>query len=128
MLFSAQELDDLDDVQTMHMMDTCLLAEPTITTNIYNLPEESFNWNTAKKHECGFDGNPSRELLAQVPDSQAVIRLPISITITNRARIRITKRHGRTITAITFAVIGEPRQGPSGLLVWLTKITDGSDA
>jgi hypothetical protein len=126
--FSAQELEDLDVVQTMHMMDTCLIAEPTVTTNVYNLPEESFTWNPARKHACGFDGHPSRELLSQVPDSQAVVRLPIDTTITHRARVRITKRHGRTITPITFAVIGQPRQGPSGLLVWLTKITDGSDA
>lgn len=125
--FSWQELDDMADVQTMHMMDTCLIAEPIVTTNSYNLPVETWSWNTADEHECGFDGNPSRELLSQVPDSQVTVRLPIDTEITNRARLRIIERHGRAITLITFAVIGQPRQGPSGLLVWLTKITDGSD-
>lgn len=128
LVFSAAELDDMQMVQEGHMMDTCRIAEPAVVEDSYNNPTESWNWTTAVESACGFNGNPGRELLNQVPDSQAVVRIPIETTLTQRARIRVTKRFGRTITPpITFAVIGQPRQGPSGLLVWLTKITDGTD-
>jgi len=127
--FSAGELDGMRDVQTAHMMDSCLIAEPTSTTNADNVPEDSFNWTNAAQSPCGFNANPSKELLDQVPSSEAVVRLPIDTDISNGARVRVTKRFGETQTApITYGVIGMPRQGPSGLLVWLVKITDGSDA
>lgn len=127
LVFSSGELSDLRATQEAHMMDTCLIAEPTTTTNSYNLPSRSWNWVGATESACGFDASPSKELLDQVPYSEAVVRLPIGTTISNVARVRVTERFGVTESSpITFEVIGAPRQGPSGLLVWLKKVTDGS--
>jgi hypothetical protein len=127
--FSRGELIGMRDVQEAHMMDLCLIAEPTISTDADNVPEESFSWPSAVVSQCGFNASPSKELLDQVPSSEAVVRLPIDTEISNGARVRITKRFGETQAApITYGVIGMPKLGPSGLMVWLTKITDGSDA
>jgi len=127
--FSAGELDGLRDSQEAHMMDTCKIAEPTITTDDYNNPVVSFNWNTATQSSCGFDGAPSKEVLDQVPSSEAVVRLSIDTEISNQARIRIAKRFEETQTSpITYEVVGLPELGPSGMQVWLKKVTDGSDA
>ena len=109
------------------MMDTCLIAEPTKTTNESNLPVAFFDWDEAETSICGLNPNPSQELLDQVPESQAVLRLPIDTVISNEAYIRITKRFDESIDPVTYHVIGTPRQGPSGLLVWLKRVTDGSD-
>jgi len=128
MQFSRGELDELRAVQEAHMLDTCLIAEPTKTTDIYNVPVEAWAWTTAEESVCGFDASPSQELLNQVPSSEAVVRLPVETVISHQARIRIMKRFGETQAApLTFEVIGAPRLGPSGLLVWLKKVTDGSD-
>ena len=128
MKFSLGELDDMRMAQEAHMMDTCLIAEPTKTTGGYNLPAESWNWDNAAESDCGFDASPSKELLDQVPTSTAVVRLPIDTVISNQARARVTHRFSIPESSpITYEVIGTPRQGPSGLLVWLKNVTDGSD-
>jgi hypothetical protein len=128
MSFSPSELTDLRDAQQTHMMDTCLICEPTSTNDTYNLPAHTFDWDEAEESPCGLNASPSKELLSQVPNSEAVLRLPIGTTISNLARTRITKRFGETQSSpITYEVIGMPRLGPSGMLVWLKKVTDGSD-
>lgn len=126
--FSPGELDDMRDVQEAHMMDSCLIAEPSVTTDDYNNEVESYNWTAAPQSPCGFDADPKPEVLNQVPMSEVVIRLPHDTEISNRARIRITKRFGeREDNPITYSVVGMPEKGPSGLRVWLKKVTDGSD-
>jgi hypothetical protein len=128
LLFSDGELNDMRAVQEAHMMDTCLIAEPAVTTNEYNLPNETFDWDGAEQSPCGFDGNPSKEVLDQVPTSEAVMRLPIDLTVSSKARVRIIKRFGeRQDSPATYEVIGESELGPSGQRVWLRKVTDGSD-
>jgi len=125
--FSRGELDGMRDAQEGHMMDTCLIAEPTKTTNESNLPVASYDWTEALESICGFNANPSQELLDQVPNSEAVVRLPVETTISNEAYVRITRRFDESITPMTYQVIGTPRQGPSGLQAWLVSVTDGSD-
>lgn len=125
--FSAQELDDFELVQEAHMMDTCLIAEPSTTQDDYNNDVETFDWVNAEQSACGFNANPSKEVLNQVPASEAVIRLPALTVISNQARVRITKRFGATQSSpVDYEVIGMPRLGPSGYLIWLKKVTDGS--
>jgi len=126
--FSPAELEDMQETQEDHMMDTCLIAEPSTTQDTYNNDVETFDWTTAEKSDCGFNPNPSKEVLNQVPTSEAVVRLPELTTISNQARLRITRRFGKSeASPDTFEVVGKPRLGPSGLLVWLKKVTDGSD-
>lgn len=128
MMFSAGELSDMRDAQEGHMMDICLLAEPSKTTDPYNLPKDSWNWNAAVESACGFYANPGKELLDQVPEAEAVVRLPIDLALSHQARLRVIQRFGEVqADPVTYDVIGTPRLGPSGLLVWLKKVTDGSD-
>ncbi len=125
---SSQELADMRVTQDGAMQDTCLIAEPgTSSTNAYKLPTNTWDWAHATQSECGFDASPSAEVLNQVPTSEVTLRLPVTRTISNRARVRVTKRFGETqASPVTYEVVGMPRLGPSGLLVWLKKVTDGS--
>ena len=110
------------------MMDTCLIAEPSKTTDRYNLTVNDWDWDAAEESDCGLNLNPSQELLDQVPTSTAVMRMPLETVISSKARVRVTHRFGVPLqAAITFDVIGTPRPGPSGLMIWLTTVTDGSD-
>lgn len=128
MRFSRGELDDMKTMQEAHMMDTCLIAEPAKTTDLYNLPINGWDWDEAEESDCGLDTSPSKELLDQVPSSTAVMRLPSEIVISAQARVRVTHRFGIPESdPVTYEVIGTPRQGPSGLLVWLKNVTDGTD-
>ncbi len=126
--FSTGELDDFKSMQEAHMMDTCLIAEPAKTADSNNIPIDGWDWNTAEESDCGIDTSPGKEMLDQVPSSTAVMRLPIDTVVSAQARVRVTYRFGIPETSpVTYNVIGTPRQGPSGLLVWLTNVTDGTD-
>jgi len=124
---TAGERALMETTQEAAMMDTCLIAEPTSTPDGYNNPVESWNWSTATEVECGFSASPSREIMRQVPECQATVRLPIGTAASSRARVRISKRFGEVeASPVTYEVIGVPRRGASGLLVLLKQVTDGS--
>jgi hypothetical protein len=61
--------------------------------------------------------------------TDAVLRLPIDSVVTNVDRVQVTHRYGEMLlTPWTFAVIGMPRRGPSGLLLNLRLVTFGAGA
>jgi hypothetical protein len=79
---------------------------------------------------CGYDPSARKEVMdkTQVVLTDAVVRLPIDTTLDNRDRIKVTERHGVTLTAPpTYEIIGEPERGPSALVLALRLVTDGSD-
>lgn len=124
---TAGERELMEGTQEAAMMDTCLIAEPSTTEDAYNNPVAAWTWSSATESECGFNPSPSREVMRQVPECDAVLRLPVDTTISAVARVRITKRFGETQSSPrNYEVIGNPRRGASGLLVWLRKVTDGS--
>lgn len=78
---------------------------------------------------CGFNATAHREVMvdSQVALTDAVVRLPIDTVLSNLDRIRITHRHGVALTdAVDYEILGEPARGPSGLVVLLRLVTDGS--
>lgn len=49
----------------------------------------------------------------------AILRLPIDFTIDARDHFQVTKRHGESITALTFELRSPPQRGSSGIRVLL---------
>ena len=118
------ELTGLQVTQEGHMMDTCVRLVYAAATDAYGIPQPTYT-PAATSLACGF--NPSsREMMNQVPDVEAVLRLPADTVLDNRDRIRITYRFGTAVTNEDYEIAGLPRRGPSGLLVPLKKVTDGS--
>ena len=79
---------------------------------------------------CGLDnlagrGSSSREVMAgtAVVMLDARLRLPIGTAIKSADRVRITSRFGEALAeTVTYDVIGDPMQGPSGLQVNLKAV------
>lgn len=112
--------------QEAHMMDTCTIdryAEGAVDG--FNNPSKSYPSDTPIS--CGFMVTSAAEGLdhneADLQDAQ--IRLPITTIIDLKDRITITHRHGVAISPpLQYEVFGQPKKGPSGLVVGLKKRND----
>ena len=125
--FSTAELAALQAAQDAHMMDACTIdAYSTGAADAYGNPSDS--WASGSEMDCGFEQAKPREIMGttRVPEWDARLRLPIETSVDPRDRITVTKRHGVAVTPVTYEILGSPRRGPSGLVVDLVRITDGS--
>ena len=120
----AGELTGLQTTQAGHMMDTCVRLVYSSALDAYNIPQPTYT--PGDTLACGFNPSPSRELMNQVPEVEAVLRLSVDTVLDVRDRIRVTQRFGAAVTNEDYEIAGQPRRGPSGLLVPLKKVTDGS--
>jgi hypothetical protein len=111
------------------MMDACVrLAYGAPTTDTYNLPESQYT--PQSPIACGFDPTASKEVMSegQVVVTDGQMRLPVGTTVDSRDRFQVTHRHGEALASPpTFELIGDPERGPSGLVLNLRLVTDGSD-
>ena len=125
--FGTVELEHLQVAQAGAMFDTCYVLTRTAGTGDYGYGPATYTAGSAIA--CGFDPKP-REVMGdtQVEMSDGRLRLPVDTTVTHLDRIKITKRFGVTTTAQTYEILGQPRRGPSGLVLYLRRVTDGSDA
>lgn len=126
--FSVAELAGLQAAQDAHMMDTCTIDVYTNAgADTYGNPNPS--WVAGSPMACGFQPSAIDEELdtSHVPTIDAKLRLPIGTTIDPQNRITITKRHGVTLSpSRRFEIVGEAKRGPSGLVLDLKAVTDGS--
>jgi hypothetical protein len=111
------------------MQDTCVILSRSTAGDAYGWPVET--WSDGTTTVCGFDPDPKEEGMdeSQVPRFDAMLRLPLAreSLITGSARVKITKRYGVTLsTQPVYEVVSGPDRGPSGLVVKLEKVTDGS--
>jgi hypothetical protein len=124
--FSAAELAGMRRTQDDHMMDTCTVdAYAAGATDAYGNPVAA--WTAAAPIFCGYRPVKLADQmdLSKVPAFDATLRLPIGTAIDPRDRITITQRHGAAVTPFTLEIVGEPKRGPSGLVLELRKVTDG---
>lgn len=123
--FSASELANLREMQTAHMMDSCVLQTYSRTFNSYGEPVESWA-DAASAVDCGLDMRPGRATLGEDMTTtayDATIRLAITTSIDMKDRIKITKRFGETLgTALVFRVEGPIQRGPSGIRLLLRRV------
>ena len=126
-MLSAAELAAMQDTQEDAMMDTGVILRYASTETEYNLLVETYTPD-ASGTACGFDGSPGKEVLDQVPMSEAVIRMPLATSVDAKDRVKITHRFGvAEAEPLTYEFVGLPKSGPSGLRLWVRKVTDGSD-
>ena len=129
--FTADKLARLQSTQEASMQDTCIILNSSTTEDDYNLPVETWNWNNGTESICGYKPTTKEEgqTDSQVAMFDAELRLPLSrdSLIASTTRIKITKRFGVTLsTQPVYKVISGAERGPSGLVVKLELVTDGS--
>ena len=120
------ELADLRQAQEVHMLDRCVILAYHASRDSYGLPKPVYV--AGDETICGLDeGNRTeQQSIGHVPLTDAVLRLPLTATITARSRVRITRRHGAFVSnpQPVYEVAGVPRLGASGLLVNLRLVTE----
>ena len=125
--FSSLDLSAMQSAQDAHMMDTCTLDRYTDGgADDYGTPTPT--WVAGSPISCGFHVFKTDEVLGQtmVPTADAQARLPIGSTLDPKDRITITHRHGVDVADVTYVLVGEAVRGPSGLVVDLKRVSDGS--
>jgi hypothetical protein len=129
-VFQTGELTRFRSAQEAAMMDTAVrLVYREIAANEYGMAIKV--WSEDEELACGYDATAIKQVMdgAQVILTDARLRLPNGTTLDNRDRFKVTKRFGEILDdPPTYEILGEPRQGPSGLLIDLRLVTDGSDA
>ena len=117
---STVELTQMRADQANHYNDTCVIQ--TLSTARDTTGAVLPTYTDGSAISCGFEPTGGTERKAAggtAVITDATVRLPIGTTVTAKDRVKITKRHGTSITALVFGVAGEPQRGPSGLVVEL---------
>lgn len=121
------ELARMREAQANAMADTCEILEPAGGTDDFNLPLDDYP-EGGDPIACGYKPSSRREVQesGEVTMADAELRLPVGTSISRRARVKVTHRHGETLSPpLLYDVIGVPARGPSGLLVTLRGVRSG---
>lgn len=124
----------LRGIQTIAFPDTCLVMPFSETYDAYNNTAENYD-ATGDPIACRFFvdvgvATSGYEILAQseVPRNSNWVALPLGTSVNPRARIRITKRQGATISpAEDYEVAAPVITGTSALIVRLRPVDDYID-
>ena len=126
-MFSETELESMRVTQQIHMMDECVQMLYSAGTDDYNNPSPTYT--DGDTLVCGVKNVKHGEGMdkSQVPLVDLVMRLSVTVAVSHLDRFRITKRFGETLASPQeYEIVGYPQRGPSGLLVQLRRVTDGS--
>lgn len=129
--FTVDELSRMQSTQESAMMDTCQIKRRMESgTDDYGYPIEAYE--VIYTGDCGFDASSNKEVMdgTQVAVVDAVMRLPLDTLddFDNLDRIKVTYRFNvEDEEPQTFEIMGIPERGPSGLVLNLRLVTDGSD-
>ena len=114
------------DVANDSMQDTCVLFTLDAgSANRYGKASESES--AGSEMQCGFSWMNSDEAKGntEVSEADAEIRLPLTASLDNLDRIRVTKLQGTALgTPYVFEVIGEPQRGPTAFVLECKLATD----
>ena len=126
--FTATELTRMRSTQDGAMQDTCRIGAYTSVDDAYNLPSVIYVYGD--EVVCGLDliSPTEQQASGEVPIIDAKLRLPIGTTIDERDRIRIEQRYNEALTTPqVFEIEGPVDRGPSGLVLDLRLVDDGSE-
>lgn len=125
-MLSHTELDAMRLTQEWHMMDECVQLIYSAGTDDYNTPSPVYT--DGDTLICGIKNAKSAEGMevSQVPLFDIQMRLSVNVFVSHLDRFRITRRFGERVTPETYEVVGAPKRGPSGVIISLRKVTDGS--
>jgi len=132
--FTSTELSRMRSTQDSAMQDVCRIGAYRESMDGYGNPDTSSPgtlWTYGGEQICGLQHVRPRETQASgdVPLIDARLRLPIGTAIDERDRIRIERRYGEALPAAqVFEIVGPVQRGPSGLVLGLRLIADGTGA
>lgn len=128
-MFTAADLANMRLAHTDRLQDSCYLQALTATPDGYGDPVRSWA-NTGSEIPCGLEmratlssNSELRETDKTVVSTEAILRLPVGTVVTETQRVNVTKRHGESITAIVFNIISPIQRGPSGIILFLQKVS-----
>ncbi len=123
--FTADELKEMRETQTGHMLDLCVIISHTAgTLNEYNEDDAPTESESAPV-ECGLDMNPGSRRFGEdmtVIQYDAVLRLPLHTPVTEKSRIKIVARFGEYHDPLTYEIVSPIDRGPSGIRIYLRKV------
>lgn len=128
--FSPAELARMELAQTGAMQDKCIIMVYSAEDGDYGPSMDYPTYTAGDPVVCGYKPT-SKEVMdgSQVAMTDGKLRLPIGTDVSHLDRIRLTHRFGVALsTPETFEILGQPERGPSGLVLNLRMVTDGSDA
>ena len=125
-VFTSTELDRMQIAQDAAMMDRCDLLVKFETDRVDQYGAPVFEWVSGATVACGLYLRASQEMInAETHLYDAMLRLPINTRIGHIDRVRVTHRFGLLqLTPLEFDLVGDPRPGPSGLVINLRTVTN----
>ena len=128
-VFTSDELSRMRGTQDGAMQDQCVIQRYVAAqADDYGLGGQP-SYSADAPIACGFKPASVHEIMdsTQVAVKAAELRLPIDTVIDNRDRIQITERFGETLLSPdVYRIIGQPKRGPSGLVLQLDTVTESS--
>jgi len=122
--FTADELSEMRSAQTDHMMDTCVIQSATETVDGFG--EYVRTYADGSAIDCGLDMRSGSERDGAdniILEWDATLRLAITVSVTEKDRIKVTKRFGETLgSALVYEVVSPIQRGPSGIRVLLRRL------
>lgn len=125
--FTSTELERMQDTQVAAMQDRCKIGAYSSDADGYGNPQAEYTYGD--EIECGVMHLKPREAQAsgEVPVIDAALRLSIETVIDERDRIKVIKRFGELLDVPqVFEIEGPARRGPSGLVLDLRLVDDGT--
>lgn len=124
-MLSAKDLTVIRGTQVQSLPDTCYLQALAKTTNTYGEIVDSWA-DSGSAIACGLEmksGSEKRKPDNVVITYDAILRLAITEMPTETKRVRVTKRHGESVTAIIFDIVSPVQRGASGNRILLQKVS-----
>jgi head-tail adaptor len=124
-LVDAQTLVQMRADEALSLHDKCIVQTCTETQDGYGQPVASYA--DGSEIACGFKATGGREVTradGTILITDAAVRLPLSVTVSVKDRIKVTERHGSDLaTALVFEVAALARRGASGLVIDLRAVS-----
>jgi len=124
---AAGDLVMMVNGQTITHFDACqVLAYTTAQDDHGNM---AATYTAANSIACGYQQVRPRDEqeMTEVPVIDAILRLPLTTDLDERDHIRMVTRYGTALDdAMTYEIEGPVKRGPSGLVVDLRLVDDGS--
>lgn len=124
-MIDQSQLAHMRERQALSLMDTYRKLTYSRTLNEYNEPVATYTEGT-NDLPCGIEQKQGEEKGADknaIISYDAVLRIPISHSIDEKDRVRITKRYGERIDPIDYEIVSPQQRGPSGIRLLLKKVT-----
>lgn len=128
---TAVQLAQMREAQRRHMGDTVHILERVRDTDPSEFGRyDGLHWASVGAVTCGFKYVRKYEQMgaSKVPAADAICRLSQDVDLESTDRLLLVCIAGEALAdPETYEVLAGPRIGPTGLVVELKRVTDGTD-